>query len=71
MIENAVYDSEHGKWYKQGDDPWTVREVARGQVVRPIAFSTAMNYMDAFADLFGHVPVIPPPTRTRQYAIAA
>jgi hypothetical protein len=71
VIENAVYDSEHGKWYKQGDDPWTVREVARGQFVRPIVFSNAPTYLDAFAELFGHAAVIPPPTRTRQHAIAA
>lgn len=71
MIENAVYDSDHGKWYKRGDSPWTVREVARGEVVRPIVFSDASNYMDAFMELFGHAPVIPPPTRTRQYAVAA
>lgn len=67
MTEHAVYNSEDGKWYRQGDDPWTVREVKPGQKLQPLVFAVADSYPEAFEKLFGHAIVIPPPTHEQRH----
>ena len=54
MFEHAVYDSEHNKWYKQGDTPWTVRMIPKGEIFKPIFYVNANTSMEAFELLFGH-----------------
>jgi len=58
--DRVFYNSEDSRWYKQGDDPWTVRIVAKGDVVRPIPSVEAGTYCAAVLGLFGHLPFIPP-----------
>lgn len=57
MFEHAVYDSEHDKWYNQGDDPWVVRPMRVGEKFKPILFVVADTYMDAAELLFLHSPL--------------
>lgn len=59
MSERAVYNSEDGKWYRQGDDPWVVRLVPKGSVLKPLVFAIADTYGDAFQQLFGHPVLFP------------
>lgn len=63
MIEKAVYNSEDSKWYRMGDDPWTVRFVKVGDILKPLVFAIATTYTEAFEQLFGHPVPIPPPVR--------
>lgn len=62
--ERAVYNSEDDRWYRQGDDPWTVRIVQRGEVLKPLVSVRADNSLDAYANLFGHPLEIPPVQRS-------
>lgn len=63
MQEHAVYNSEDGKWYRQGDDPWTVRIVPQGSKLQPIFSVRADNVLEAFEDLFGYPLSMPAVTR--------
>lgn len=71
MIERVVYDTEHDRWYKAGDDPWTVRDVPKNRVVQPIPSATADTYTDAFFALFGHNVFIPTQLRAPKRAVFA
>lgn len=59
MFERAVFCEEENRWYKQGDDPWTVRIVSVGDVLKPIFSVVASTYNEAFELLFGHPIEIP------------
>lgn len=58
-MDRAVYNSEDTLWYKDGDDPWTIRVYSRGQKVRPIPSAVADTYGEAFEKLFGYTAPIP------------
>jgi hypothetical protein len=64
MNERVVYNSEDIKWYPEGDAPWKVRVVARGEQLKPLRFAIADTYADAFLALFGTEPLIPEIKRT-------
>jgi len=70
MFERAVYCTEEDRWYKQGDDPWTVRDIPADRVVTPIISVIADTYGEAFELLFGHAVVIPAPVRSARRALA-
>ena len=70
-MERAVYNSEDGKWYEEGDSPWKIRVVAVGQKVKPLHNAIADTYTDAFAALFGHAPVIPAIERSTRRVVLA
>ena len=57
--DRAVYSEEEGKWYRQGDTPWRIRVLGKGDVVKPSVSALAYTYAEAFASLFGY-PVITP-----------
>lgn len=57
--ERAVYSSEDGKWYRQGDDPWTVRVVPIGHKIQPIFSVRADTMLEAFESLFHHPVQMP------------
>jgi hypothetical protein len=54
MFERVFYNSENGKWYRQGDDPQTVRSVS------------ADSNLQAFELLFSRPAQMPVITRTRR-----
>jgi hypothetical protein len=64
--ERAVYNSEDGRWYRQGDDPWTVRIVGKGEILKPLISARAYTSLDAFKSLFGHPLEIPPVSRSHR-----
>jgi len=64
--QQAVYNSEDGKWYKRGDDPWTIRVHAVGEKVRPIPSVEASTYGEAFETLFEHPVEIPALMRSQR-----
>ena len=71
MEEQAIYNSEDGKWYRLGDDYLSVRAVEKGTPVRPFVEGVrAMSYSEAFEMLFGHPVVIPPVERSARRASA-
>lgn len=69
--ERAVYNSEDGQWYKDGDDPWMLRTYATGEIIRPIPSASADTYFDAFAQLFGRPAPVPAVVRSPRPAVHA
>jgi hypothetical protein len=63
MIERAVFCEDETRWYKQGDDPWTVRPVPKDSVLQPVFSVVADTYSEAFELLFGHKEEFPAQAR--------
>lgn len=62
--EVAVYNSEDGSWYRLGDEPWKIRDTAKGQPAHVFVRVDAASYDEAFEKLFGHAA--PRPTLKRE-----
>ena len=62
-MDVAVYNSEDGRWYPEGDAPWKVRNEVAGRKIPPLRFAIADSDGEAVEKLFGHPPVLPPNTR--------
>ena len=63
MREHVVYNEETGLWYKHDSNPLTVRIVSKGEKLELLVSATALGYSEAFEQIYGHVPFIPPPIR--------
>lgn len=57
--EVAVYNAEDGSWYRLGDEPWKVRNAAKGQPAHTFVRVEASCYAEAFEKLFGHPAPLP------------
>lgn len=62
-MDVAVYNSEDGQWYPEGDAPWKVRDAVPGRPIPPLRFALADTYGEAVEKLFGHKPLLPPNVR--------
>jgi hypothetical protein len=71
MNETIVYHEQENKWYRRGDDPWRVRVADSNHPLAPVLSVEAHTYLEAFAKLFGHTLVIPPPTYTCKHILEA
>ena len=78
MIERAIFHCEenengsieNGRWYRQGEEPWRVRIVSRGEKLMPLFNIKADSYLEAFEKLYGHAPVVLPITRAPHHESA-
>jgi hypothetical protein len=71
MNERAVYNIDEDRWYKDGDDPWTVRVIPADRIVLPIKSVVADTYADAFLSLFGYPMPIPALVRSPRREVLA